>query len=64
MVSSVVFFLSIVAGMLTLLSLAGNLEKAERPSIYGKNIVPFSLAQIACFAAALACTLAFGFMAM
>jgi hypothetical protein len=61
----ILYFISIVAGVFTLLSLAGNLERPGDnaiPSIYRRNIVVFSLAQVLCFCAAILLTLIFGWL--
>lgn len=60
----VLYLLSIVFGIFTLLSLTGNLEKEESPSIYRGNIVVFSMSQVLSFGCALALTLVFGFKAV
>jgi hypothetical protein len=63
----VLYLVSVILGIFTLLSLAGNLERpgeGQTPSIYRGNVVTFSIGQIACFGAALAFTLVFGFKAV
>jgi len=65
--SWVLFLLSIVFGVATLLMLAGNLERpgeGKMPSIYRGNIVVPSILQILTFCSAVACVLAFGFEAV
>lgn len=60
----VLYLVSVVFGVLTLLSLAGNLERpgdGASPSIYRGNIIAFSIGQVLCFGTAMALTLAFGF---
>ena len=62
----VLYLVSIVFGVLTLLALTGNLERPgvdRAPSIYRPNIVVFSACQVLAFSAALALTLVFGFKA-
>jgi hypothetical protein len=58
------YLVSIIFGMATLLTLAGNLEKMAEPSIYNSGIVAFSIAQVLTFAIAIALTLVFGFKAV
>jgi len=61
----VVYFLSIVAGVFALLSLAGNLERpgeGATPSIYRPNIVIFSLVQVISFCIAVLLTFVFGWL--
>jgi hypothetical protein len=63
----VMFLVSIVFGMLTLLALAGNLERpgeGRGPSIYRGNIVAFSACQVLAFSVAMTLTLVFGFKAV
>jgi hypothetical protein len=64
--SWVMYLVSIVFGVFTLLALTGNLERAEQgtPSIYSGAIRFGSIAQILTFAAALILTLVFGFKAV
>jgi hypothetical protein len=57
--------LSVGAGILTLLTLTGRLERADgEPSIYTGNIRLFSMAQVLSFAVAFALTIVFGFKAV
>jgi hypothetical protein len=61
----VVYFLSIVAGVFALLSLAGNLERpgdGASPSIYRTNIVLFSIVQVLSFCTAVLLTFVFGWL--
>jgi hypothetical protein len=63
----VFYLVSIVFGILTLLMLAGNLERpgeGKSPSIYRGNIVSCSIIQILTFCVAVALTLVFGFKAV
>ena len=63
----ILYLVSIVFGILTLLMLAGNLERPgehKRPSIYRGNIVSCSVVQIVTFCVAVALTLVFGFKAV
>ncbi len=63
----VLYLVSILLGILTLLSLTGNLERpgqGDGPSIYRANVVVFSIGQVLTFIAAVALTLVFGFSAM
>jgi hypothetical protein len=62
------FIVSIVAGVFTLMSLAGNLErpnagKGAAPSIYAGNIRLFATCQVVFFLIALGFTIAFGWSA-
>lgn len=55
------YLASVFFGMVTLMTLTGNLERAEgTPSIYARNIVVPSAIQILTFVAGLALTLVFG----
>ena len=58
----ILFGLSILAGIATLLNLTGNVEKAEEKerSVYAKGIVLFSIAQLLFFVLAVGCTVYFG----
>jgi hypothetical protein len=62
------FYLASVAfGVLTLMMLAGNLERPHsggKPSIYGWNIVVMAIGQVATFAIALILTAIFGIKAI
>lgn len=60
------YLLSVVAGFMTLLTLAGQLERPgdEGPSIYAKPITIFSVSQVVTFLVALTLTLAFGFLSV
>lgn len=60
----IAYLISIVSGIFGLMALTGNLETAEDDSltIYAKNIVIFSAIQVCAFCAAVALTLAFGFV--
>jgi len=63
----VLYLVSIVFGMLTMLMLTGNLERpgaGKSPSIYRGNIVVCSIAQVLTFSAAIGLTLVFGFKAV
>jgi hypothetical protein len=68
----VLYLISIVLGILTLLMLTGNLERpgvgkdgVERdPSIYRGNIAVCSIGQVLTFSAAVTLTLVFGFKAV
>jgi hypothetical protein len=61
------YLVSIVFGVFALLALTGSLgsrKEAASPSIYSKNIVVPSMAQVVCFFTAVALTLVFGFKAV
>jgi hypothetical protein len=60
----ILFLISIVFGVMTLMTLSGNLERpqSDSPSIYGGNITAMAGAQMIAFFLALGCTIAFGFM--
>jgi hypothetical protein len=61
----ILYFVSIVSGVFTLLGLAGNLERpgnSGTPSIYRPNIVVFSLVQVLSFCIAVLLTLVFGWL--
>lgn len=63
----VLYLVSIVFGMLTLMALTGNLERPGQdraPSIYRGNIVAFSACQVLAFSVAMILTLVFGFKAV
>jgi hypothetical protein len=63
----VLYLVSIVFGILTLLMLTGNLERpgdGQRPSIYRGNVVACSIGQVLSFTLALVLTLVFGFKAV
>lgn len=62
----VLYLVSIVFGVLTLLNLTGNLERpgeGRTPSIYRGSILVFSSGQVVTFCLAVAFTLVFGFNA-
>jgi len=62
----ILYFVSIVSGVFTLLSLAGNLEQpgdGGTPSIYRKSIRYLSLVQVISFCTAVLLTLVFGWLA-
>lgn len=61
------YIASIAFGVLTLMMLAGNLEKphgGQRPSIYGANIVVVAILQVIAFGVALVLTAVFGIKAI
>jgi hypothetical protein len=63
----ILYLVSIVFGILTLLMLTGALERpgeGRTPSIYRGNIVACSIVQVLTFSAAVALTLVFGFKAV
>jgi len=63
----VLYLVSVILGILTLLTLAGNLERptdGDNPTIYGTNIRTLAIGQVLSFAAALGLTLIFGFTAV
>jgi hypothetical protein len=63
----VLYLVSIVFGILTLLTLTGNLERpgeGPAPSIYRGNVVSCSICQVVTFTVALALTLVLGFKAV
>ena len=63
----VLYLVSIVFGILTLLMLTGNLERpgeGRSPSIYRGSIVACSIGQVLSFSLAVAFTLVFGFKAV
>jgi hypothetical protein len=57
------YVVSIAFGVITLLQLAGNLEKQAKPSIYRSGITLASLGQITLFVAGTACVIVFGIKA-
>ena len=65
-VAWLLFLLSVVFGLLTLMGLTGELESppdGKQPSIYDKQIQWTSLGQVATFGAALVATIVFGLRA-
>jgi hypothetical protein len=61
------YIASIAFGVVTLMMLAGNLERPHRgqkPSIYGWNIVVFAIGQVGSFGCALVLTAIFGIKAI
>ena len=63
-VAWILFLVSTIAGVLTLGALSGNLDKKAEPSIYAHGIRRPSLVQLVAFAAAVVCTIVFGFKAL
>jgi len=60
------FLLSVIAGLWTLLALAGSLDHRNQgqPSIYGKNIIIPSIIEILCFVTGLGLTVWYGYLAL
>jgi hypothetical protein len=64
--SWLLFLLSVIFGLWTLLALAGSLDPKNQgqPSIYGMNIIIPSIMEILCFIAGLSLTVWYGYLAI
>jgi hypothetical protein len=58
------YIVCIVAGVATLMTLSGNLEKRELPSVYEKNTAVFAGAQVIAFVSATLLVVVFGATAL